>query len=240
MAEDETSHARGRPTVSAIYARHKQGGGLWSAHVSNRLAACIVVMANRQGWTPNALSLANLAIGTGSGIFVIALHHDRGLCAIVAFIGWQVAYALDCADGQLARHLEAGSSAGALVDVLCDYLVQSVLTAAVFVVIAPHFAASTIALAGPLVATGLLLALFDTTVAVQVARIRPSGGRSTALTIIKRTVRDYGLTVAVIPLLIWLSPEGLLAFTAAEATLNALAVTKRIADAVRTPPAATT
>src|SRR5690606_10341450 len=49
---------------------------------------------------------------------------------LVALVGWQVAYALDCADGQLARVTGRGSPAGARVDVLCDVAAQIALVTA--------------------------------------------------------------------------------------------------------------
>src|SRR5262252_8303651 len=39
---------------------------------------------------------------------------------LVALVAWQIAYALDCADGQLARVGGRTSAAGGRVDVLCD------------------------------------------------------------------------------------------------------------------------
>ncbi len=47
-----------------------------------------------------------------------------GLLGLVALLAWQLAYAFDCADGQLARVTGRTSSAGARVDVLCDVAAQ--------------------------------------------------------------------------------------------------------------------
>ena len=49
---------------------------------------------------------------------------------LLALVGWQLAYALDCADGQLARVTGQTSPAGARVDVLCDVAAQIALVTA--------------------------------------------------------------------------------------------------------------
>jgi phosphatidylglycerophosphate synthase len=194
------------------------------------LASYVVVLAIRRGWSPNALSVANLVLGSTTSALVAVCRHDSAIAATIGLVGWQLSYALDCADGQLARYMGTGSSSGALVDVLCDYIVQALTVTACFLVIAPAFSATTLALTGPLVATGLLLSLFDTTVATQVAGIQVATGPIRWPTLGKRTVRDYGLIITVVPLLIWWNHTALLALLAAQASLNAVAVIKRLAD----------
>jgi phosphatidylglycerophosphate synthase len=51
----------------------------------------------------------------------------RALTAALAWALWQLGYALDCADGQLARVTGQTSAAGARLDVFCDIAGQAVL-----------------------------------------------------------------------------------------------------------------
>jgi phosphatidylglycerophosphate synthase len=96
-----------------------RGGGPYSEAVSQPLGAVIAVGALRLSLSPNALSLLNVLIGLlGSASVLLPV---GGLVALVA---WQLAYAFDCADGQLARVTGRAGPAGARLDVLCDLVVQ--------------------------------------------------------------------------------------------------------------------
>jgi phosphatidylglycerophosphate synthase len=125
-----------RPTAADFY-RTNRGGGLYSEAISQRIGAGIAVTANRLGLSPTALTLTNLAIGITAAVATVALASrvaDGAVPAwpvgLVALVGWQLAYAMDCADGQLARVTGQGSPAGARVDVLCDVAAQVGLASA--------------------------------------------------------------------------------------------------------------
>ena len=75
------------------------------------LAGCVVL-----------LDLAHMAPGWWGGWAALVL--------------WTLAYALDCADGQLARLTGKTSEYGARVDVIADYVAQALLVSSVAVVIA--------------------------------------------------------------------------------------------------------
>jgi phosphatidylglycerophosphate synthase len=127
----------GSPSVGDFYAVHR-GGGLYSSAVSQRLGARFAALAYRLGLRPSAVTLVNLGLGLGASalLVVLAPAAARGdlpgwLLGLVALLGWQVAYSLDCADGQLARVTGAASPAGARLDILCDVAVQIALVAAI-------------------------------------------------------------------------------------------------------------
>ena len=90
------------------------------------------------GCAPTALTIVNLVLGLAASVAVVALAPTGSpparvpawVVGLVALVGWQVAYALDCADGQLARVTGQASAAGARVDVLCDVAAQIALVAA--------------------------------------------------------------------------------------------------------------
>jgi phosphatidylglycerophosphate synthase len=88
---------------------------------------------------PSVITLASLVVGTGSSAAVIALAEDARSWALpgwLALVGWQLAYVLDCADGQVARATGRTSEAGARLDVLCDYAVHCSIVCALVAVVA--------------------------------------------------------------------------------------------------------
>src|SRR4051794_13398065 len=114
------------PTVADFY-RVNRGGGLFSEAVSQRLGARLALAAYRRRLAPTVLTAANLGLSCLVSAAVVAgaqpvVQHrvPAWLVGLLALAGWQVAYALDCADGQLARVTGQSSPAGARVDVLCD------------------------------------------------------------------------------------------------------------------------
>jgi hypothetical protein len=116
----------------ADFLSHKRGGYLMTYHVSQRVGAAFALAAHRAGAAPTALTLINLVISLGTAALTIAVtpaahagHLPWWPIAIVVLIAWQVAYALDCADGQLARAAGLGSAAGGRVDILCDVAAQT-------------------------------------------------------------------------------------------------------------------
>jgi phosphatidylglycerophosphate synthase len=60
------------------------------------------------------------------------------LVGLIALLAWQLAYAFDCADGQLARVTGQASLAGGRLDILCDIAVQIGLVAALSAVAVAH------------------------------------------------------------------------------------------------------
>jgi phosphatidylglycerophosphate synthase len=115
-----------------------RGGGLFSEAVSQRFGAAIALSAARMGLSPSALTLANLVLGVAASVGVVALAPAMARGAVpawavglAALVAWQVAYALDCADGQLARVTGRSSAAGARLDILCDVAAQIGLVSAV-------------------------------------------------------------------------------------------------------------
>jgi phosphatidylglycerophosphate synthase len=118
------------PSFHDFY-RVNRGGGLFSEAVSQRLGALVAMYAARWHLRPTTLTLTNLVIGltVASAVIVRALDWSPWV-GVAALIGWQMAYVLDCSDGQLARVTGQGSPAGARVDILCDVASQIALVAA--------------------------------------------------------------------------------------------------------------
>lgn len=118
--------------------RLNRGGGLFSEATGQWAGAAIATAAHRLGLTPTVLTLVNLAIGLTTSLVVI---WTAGPVAggtvpawpvgLAALVGWQLAYAFDCADGQLARGTGQSTAAGARTDILSDLASQIALAAAV-------------------------------------------------------------------------------------------------------------
>src|SRR6188472_1583122 len=114
---------RANPTLADFHSVNK-GGGLFSEATGQWIGAVFARTGYRLGVAPTALTLVNLVIGLSSSAAVIALAPRAAagtiapwVVGVIALVGWQIAYALDCADGQLARLSGRTSVAGARVDI---------------------------------------------------------------------------------------------------------------------------
>ncbi|MFF3867967.1 CDP-alcohol phosphatidyltransferase family protein [Micromonospora sp. NPDC001898] len=199
-----------RPSVADFH-RVNRGGGLFSESVSQWLGAVFALVAQRLGLRPTALTIANLVLGLAASVTVVALARrvaagdvPAWAVGLVALVGWQVAYALDCADGQLARVTGQGSAAGARVDVLCDVAAQIALVAAL----------SATAVAQHPETPSWLVALFAGTwmvnLVTSVMQAGPNAASmvtSTSLPVrLVKLVRDYGAVIFVAGLVLAFAP----------------------------------
>lgn len=199
------------PTAADFYAVNR-GGGLFSELVSQRLGARISVFADRHHLSPTVLTVANLGIGCLVSFAVIATAGrvaDDRLWAwpigLVALLGWQFAYALDCADGQLARVTHQSSPAGARIDVLCDVAAQVALVSALSAVAAAQV---------PDTPAWLLAAFAGTWMVNLVTSVMQAGphaasmvpSRSLPVRVVK-LVRDYGAVIALAGVVLTVVPQ---------------------------------
>jgi phosphatidylglycerophosphate synthase len=206
-----TTPARPARHTAADFLARNRGGGLFTETVNQRIAAHLSVAAERLGLPPTALTLANFVLGLAAAVLVVvaapAMAEGRvpapavGLGALVL---WQLAYSLDCADGQLARVTGQASPAGARLDILCDVALQIALVAAVAMVAhayQPHTPTWLVAVfAGTWMINLVTSALQQGAAAASLVT-----SRSTAVRVIK-LVRDYGAVVTVIGLILALAP----------------------------------
>ncbi|WP_446211892.1 CDP-alcohol phosphatidyltransferase family protein [Micromonospora sp. IBSANI012] len=208
--QSATTVADPRPTVADFH-RVNRGGGLFSESLSQWLGAVFALVAQRLGLRPTALTIANLVLGLATSVAVVALA-DRvaagdvpaWVVGLAALVGWQVAYSLDCADGQLARVTGQGSAAGARVDVLCDVAAQIALVAAL---------AATAVAQRPETPTWLVAVFAGTWMVNLVTSVMQAGPNaasmvtSTSLPVrLVKLVRDYGAVIFVAALVLMLAP----------------------------------
>ncbi|KKK05054.1 CDP-alcohol phosphatidyltransferase family protein [Micromonospora sp. HK10] len=205
-----TTLAEPRPTVADFH-RVNRGGGLFSESISQWIGAAFALVAQRLGLHPTALTLANLVLGLAASVTVVALADDVAagtvpawVVGLVALVAWQLAYALDCADGQLARVTGQRSAAGARIDVLCDVAAQIALVAAL---------SATAVAQRPETPTWLVALFAGTWMVNLVTSVMQSGPNaasmvtSTSLPVrLVKLVRDYGAVIFVAALVLIFAP----------------------------------
>nr|WP_296069071.1 CDP-alcohol phosphatidyltransferase family protein [uncultured Actinoplanes sp.] len=220
-----TGPAAALPTAADYYAANR-GGGLFSEAVSQRIGARIAVGARKRRLAPSVLTVMNLGLGCLVSIVVIAAAGpvaDGEVWAwpigLLALVGWQLAYAFDCSDGQLARVSGQASAAGGRLDVLCDVAVQISLVAAL---------AATAEAQVPDTPAWLLAAFAGTWMVNLVTSVMQHGdqaasmvtSRSTAVRVVK-LVRDYGAVIALAGVVLAVAPQWTIWFIGLFTLVNA-------------------
>jgi phosphatidylglycerophosphate synthase len=237
MHSTTTSAETSRPGAADFY-RVNRGGGLFSEPVSQRIGAGFALAAHRLGLSPTALSLANLLLGLATSVTVVALAGRVAAHAVpawvvglVALVGWQLAYALDCADGQLARVTGRGSPAGARIDILCDVAAQIALVTAL---------GATAVAQRPGTPVWLVLAFAGTWMVNLVTSVMQSGPNaasmvtSTSLPVrVVKLVRDYGAVITLAGLVLTFAPQWTVWLVAAFTVVNGGFLLASIAFAAR-------
>lgn len=222
----------GRYRVGQMLARNR-GGGLFSEAVDQPIGAALAALSANRRIHPTVLTIANLVVGSITAVVVI-LSASTGSWwpGIVAVIGWQLAYCLDCADGQLARVTGQTSEHGARVDVLADFAIQVGMCAAVAAVAFAH-SHQPVAVS---VAFGMLwvMNLFTAVLAKGDPERKHSMVRSTSLPVrVLKLIRDPGLLALVIGLIILLVPGLMIWFVWLMIVLNGLFLLASIGNEAR-------
>jgi phosphatidylglycerophosphate synthase len=226
-----------RPSAADFLARHR-GGGLFTETINQRAGSYTAVAAHRLRLAPSALTLVNLALGLAASIMVTALAPavaegdvPAWLVGIGALVAWQVAYSLDCADGQLARVTGMAGPAGARVDILCDVAVQISLVTAL---------SATAVAQQPDTPTWLVAAFAGTWMINLVTSVMASGGAGSSLMTstspavrVVKLARDYGAVVTVCGLVLAFLPGWTPWLMAAFTLVNGLFLLASIGQSAR-------
>jgi phosphatidylglycerophosphate synthase len=227
----------GTPTAADYYAANR-GGGLFSEALSQRIGARIAVAAHRRQLAPTVLTVANLGLGCLVSFVVVAAAQavaDGRIWAwpvgLLALAGWQLAYALDCADGQLARVTHRTSSSGGRLDVLCDVAVQISLVAAL---------AATADAQVPDTPAWLLAAFAGTWMVNLVTSVMQHGSQAASMVTSRslpvrlvKLVRDYGAVIAVAGVVLTLAPQWTIWFVGLFTLVNAAFLAASVVFAAR-------
>lgn len=115
--------------------RHQKtakGAPAYSRFVNRRMGRQLAALAYAAGWTPNQVTALS-AVFTFSAIAAIALVPPSVPLAVAVTLSLVVGYALDSADGQLARLRGGGSPSGEWLDHVLDSVKTASIHAAVLV-----------------------------------------------------------------------------------------------------------
>jgi phosphatidylglycerophosphate synthase len=128
------SRERLRDTLQRLSGAQKGavGAPAYSRFVNRKLGRLLAALAYHAGLTPNAVTGISAAF-TGTGIALLALVHPSWATATAIAGCLVLGYALDAADGQLARLRGGGSPAGEWLDHMVDALKIASLHLAVLV-----------------------------------------------------------------------------------------------------------
>jgi phosphatidylglycerophosphate synthase len=115
--------------IAAVYRETKKPKDIvWNRFVARPLAAVLLVPLGKTRITPNQVTFLSLVVFLAA---MVGLALERGhLWLIIAAVGLELSYVLDCVDGQLARLRHRASPVGAHLDFLMDELKAFLLVAA--------------------------------------------------------------------------------------------------------------
>ncbi|QDY88910.1 CDP-alcohol phosphatidyltransferase family protein [Arthrobacter sp. UKPF54-2] len=124
-----------RDTVKRLAAAQKtaaRGAPAYSRYVNRRLGRLLAAVALHAGLGPNTVTAVS-AVFTFSGIALLMMFPPSGALGIGVALLLVVGYALDSADGQVARMQGSGSAAGEWLDHMVDAVKTSALPLALAV-----------------------------------------------------------------------------------------------------------
>lgn len=134
-----------------------KGTAFLTHYVSQRIGAVVAAIAFKLGLSPNTITTLGLLL-TMAGCWAFTELSITGM--VLAFFLWQLAFAFDCADGQLARATGKASAYGKWLDMSCDHIREVVLAFTVaYVLLLQGFSPVLALLAGALHASGALVYL---------------------------------------------------------------------------------
>ncbi|MCB5274220.1 hypothetical protein BJG92_01750 [Arthrobacter sp. SO5] len=188
-------------TVKELAAAQKtaaRGAPAYSRYVNRRLGRLLAAVALRAGLGPNAITALS-AVFTFTGIALLVLFPPSGGLGVGVALCLIVGYALDSADGQVARMQGSGSPAGEWLDHMVDAVKTSLMPLALAVGLYRFGAVDTWWLLVPLGAAVVSAVLFFSMILTEQLR-RQAGRSSVASTAGRSWVRsvlvvpmDYGI-----------------------------------------------
>lgn len=212
----------------------RPGGQFWSHHVNERMGSALGLALSPTPITPNAVTIAGLVVHMLVAIYVITLKSPVSFLSVaIVLVGWQLAFALDCTDGQLARDRGVASPFGAWLDQLADFVAKTAVYLALGL-----FVVRSLSL-GPVGGTAFVVLIFAASTLGQVASaernaIMGAGGglASEARVWVRvlagaRHLSDYGAILFFSALLL-LAPSALLAFLIATALVSGATVAGQV------------
>ena len=131
-ASSPPARPRVSDSVRALSAAQKSNAGapLYSRIINRPVGRVLAALAHRVGLTPDQVTGLS-ACCTYLGIVLIAVWAPSAWAAVLTSLLLMLGYALDSADGQLARLRQGGSRAGEWLDHVADVIKLSTIHAAI-------------------------------------------------------------------------------------------------------------
>jgi phosphatidylglycerophosphate synthase len=186
------------------------------------LSSAFAAIAIQRQIHPSFVSLTSLITAFGASATVISLansHSTSWLPGLVAFVGWQLSYVLDCADGQVARATATVSDFGARLDLLIDIARDGSIVCALIAVITSRSEPPTVLLAACVSLWTLTLFVVAINRTGDVT-VRPFDN-TTRVAQIVRTTRDSGFLLPFIGGWLIVSPSTVLILVLGVSFVNA-------------------
>lgn len=210
--------------------KSSRGAPAYSRFINRPLGRPLAAFAYTRGMTPTQVTLFS-GISTALGIVAISVLPPTLWSSVLITVFLALGYALDSADGQLARLTGTGSHSGEWLDHFFDAIKASTLHIAVLISWFRFFDLDTAWLAVPLAFGAVGAVFFFGVVTVDLLRRinqlekslpprKPSGATSSALYSLLVVPADYGL-LCILFLTLWLPPVFVTLYTAL-AVVNAL------------------
>lgn len=181
------------------------------------------------GVTPNMVTVAGLAVHfLTAALLATAPIPVSPVIWLSVLVLWQLAFSLDCADGQLARARRSSSPFGAWLDQLVDVLTHALVYAALIIYLVRALALDGLSAAflASIVISLSMLQLFTTWGRHEIMGTEPAIRQPAPWLVLLmqgRHILDYGFYLFVAALLLpW--PSLLLTFLVAYAVISGLAV----------------
>jgi phosphatidylglycerophosphate synthase len=200
-----------RPTAEDFRAQCR-GGGLFTLAINQRAGARLAVAADRMAVPPKWLTLCNLFLGVSASTTLVLAAHSMASgrihaapVAAGAWLLWQLAYSLDCADGQLARVTGRCTASGGHLDVFCDAAVHVSVVAAVASVAVAYSPSTPVWLVSAF-ASCWMVNLIASVMAKDGAAISMVSSDSMFVQLAK-LVRDYGAIITIIGAVLTFLPQ---------------------------------
>lgn len=197
-----TSTTGYRDTVRLLATAQKgaaRGAPAYSRFVNRRLGRLLAAWAYRQELSPNAVTALS-ALATFSGIALLVLFPPSALLGVAVALLLVLGYALDSADGQVARLTGRGSAAGEWLDHVVDATKIATLPLAVAIGFYRFEVVDVGWLAVPLVHAVIGSVLFFAMILTEQMRrahgvqsTAPTGGRAPWLRSVLVVPTDYGV-----------------------------------------------
>lgn len=209
--------------------RFARGGGWWTRAVNQRAGSFVAAIAIATGTSPNQLSLLSAVVGVATSVAVLGTYEfSPYLAAVVGFFGWQIAYSIDCADGQVARATARASNAGAQIDLWCDFIVHLSVVAVSAQIIAQGIEGRYLIAAVVGAGTCWTIPLFHEALLCGASNsAEPPRERRPFVIEIAGTARDYGFHVSLLAIALAVGEWLLLAVLGLVAILHLLFLVRR-------------